>query len=204
MVSTERTRAVRVRGGGRAGAVLIAACTFAGAAAGAAGAELHADAGELLARHELRSLDGATTSLRDLRGEVVVVNFWATWCKPCRREMRALDAWNAALAGRGARVVAISVDSDAERARRFVADEALALPVFVDGPDGLAKALDLPHLPYTIVLDRDGAVASISRGATGGELAAIQRTAETLLAAPRSEPAEGDAGALIGVGRRAQ
>src|SRR5262245_56507826 len=74
---------------------------------------------DTLAAHRLESLDGKTTTLAAYRGDVIVVNFWASWCAPCRRELPMLDQWNAAWSGRGARVIAISIDTDAKKARRF-------------------------------------------------------------------------------------
>src|SRR5881409_1516255 len=77
------------------------------AAAGVARANSQRDT---LAAYKLASLDGKTTTLSAYRGEVIVVNFWASWCAPCRRELPLLDQWIASWTGRGARVIAISVD----------------------------------------------------------------------------------------------
>jgi thiol-disulfide isomerase/thioredoxin len=79
------------------------------------------------------------------------VNFWASWCAPCRRELPLLDQWNSAWTGRGARVIAISIDTDAKKAKRFAEEMKLTLPVMHDGPQGLARTLDIPSVPYTLL-----------------------------------------------------
>jgi thiol-disulfide isomerase/thioredoxin len=118
-----------------------------------------------LAEHELRMLDGKTTTLSAMRGEVVVVNFWASWCKPCRRELPALNALNTELAKQGGNVVAVSIDEQRDNVTRFARANGLNLPIAHDGPDGLARLLDLKHVPFTMVLDRRGAVALVAAGA---------------------------------------
>ena len=117
-----------------------------------------------LAAHPLEG----TATFSDFRGEVVVVNFWATWCAPCKKELPALQALSRRLGEEG-RVVAISVDRDPERVEEFLAANRLDLPVFVDGPEGLARKLDLESLPYSYVLDRDGRVIFAGPGSGSGE-----------------------------------
>ena len=114
-----------------------------------------------LASYAFPSGDGGTQTLSDLRGEVVVVNFWASWCKPCKREMPLLNGLHDRMKGLG-RVVAVSVDREEKRVHRFIEENALTLPVYIDGPEGLASSLDLEFLPYTVVLDADGSVAFAS------------------------------------------
>jgi peroxiredoxin len=141
-----------------------------------------------LERHPLRDPEGRVVRLGELRGDVVVVSFWASWCKPCKKELRALDAWLDESRGRAEapRVVAVSVDSDSRKAMRFVQETAVRIPVYHDGPDGLARSLDLPALPLTLVLDRDGRIAHVARGGSAEELAALERKVEQLLAEPSS------------------
>jgi thiol-disulfide isomerase/thioredoxin len=134
-------------------------------------------------RHALRTLDGETVTLDGLRGEVVVVNFWASWCGPCRRELPRLDALHAELSAKGGRVLAVSIDQDVANVRRFVKRFGLKLPVVHDGPDGLANALTLQHIPTTLVLDRTGQVAFTSHGATDAALAELSERARQLVAA---------------------
>jgi thiol-disulfide isomerase/thioredoxin len=133
-----------------------------------------------LRQHDLRSLDGTRLDWNQLSGEVVVVSFWASWCKPCHREMPELDALHNELAKRGGRVVAISIDLDAENARRFAASRQLSLPIYHDGPRGLAKTLDLRSIPYTVVLDRQGAVAFATAGSGDEAMHELKRVARQL------------------------
>jgi thiol-disulfide isomerase/thioredoxin len=125
-----------------------------------------------LGRHALRTLDRKSLDVRALRGGVVVLNFWASWCRPCRRELPALDALNAEIAPRGGRVIAVSIDEDPANVSQFAKVHGLTLPIVADGPSGLARELDLQHVPMTVVLDRDGAVALT---VSGGDDQAIQR-----------------------------
>lgn len=155
-------------------AVLAPAPAAAAAPApGAAFAAAPGDAEAALGRHPLRLLDGTSTTFAAMRGEVVVVNFWATWCAPCRRELPRLDALHRELSGRGARVVAVSIDEHADNARRFVRAGRLSMPVAHDGPTGLARTLDLRHVPATVVLGRDGRIAWSTGRSDDEELARL-------------------------------
>ncbi len=147
------------------------------------------DVARELREYSLRDLNGDTHSLSEYRGEVVVVNFWASWCAPCQQEMPALDAWNARWLDKGARVVAISIDHEADNARRFVTKAKLGLEVYHDGPDGLAKRLNLPSLPCTYVLDQSGELALVT-GKSGDEaLNAVEKTVERLVSSASSATA---------------
>lgn len=136
---------------------------------------------DTLRGHELKTLDGQTLVLDDLQGEVVVVNFWASWCRPCRRELPALDELHAELVKKGGRVIAVSIDHDARNASRFAKAHKLSLPIYHDGPEGLARKLDLTSIPFTLVIDRDGSVAYTTTGSNEEALADLQTHARKLV-----------------------
>jgi thiol-disulfide isomerase/thioredoxin len=137
-----------------------------------------------LADGSLHTLDGSPLP-RPGTGGVLVVNFWATWCKPCKGEMPLLDELHRRLGETGGAVIAISIDRKPERVSDFVAELGLGLPVCVDGPEGLAERLDLEYLPYTFVLDGAGRILHEGAGGKGENWAAVEETVDRLLAQDR-------------------
>jgi peroxiredoxin len=142
-------------------------------------------AGAMLAGHTLQSLDGGKMKLSSLRGEVVVVNFWASWCTPCLKELPLMNEWHEAWANRGARVVAISIDSEAHKARKFVKKTNLSMMLYHDGPDGLARQLDLPSVPCTFLLDREGRVVRVVTSSSKDALSTLHKEVEAMLGAKK-------------------
>jgi thiol-disulfide isomerase/thioredoxin len=175
--------------------VSFAATDSAAAAAAERGAfgALPDQAERTLREHPLRLLDGRTLTLGSLRGEVVVVNLWASWCAPCRSELPRLGGMQSQLAG-AARVVAVSIDEDADNARRFCRTRGVSLQVACDGPEGLARALDVRHVPLTLVLDRAGRIAYTTYGSDARALAGVEAAARRLAAeaAPSADAAAGE------------
>ena len=105
----------------------------------------------------LTDLLGETHHLSDYRGKAVFLNFWATWCPPCRSEMPSIERAYRALKGRGLVVVAVSLDSDARSVvERFVKELALTFPILLDPQGTSAQAYRLPGLPVSLLIDRKG------------------------------------------------
>ncbi len=101
--------------------------------------------------------DGSEVALADFRGRVVLLNFWATWCAPCVREMPSLDRLQAALGPEGLDVVAVSEDRKQALAEAFLAEHELDnLALYMDRRGAVARAFGLRGLPTTYLIDREG------------------------------------------------
>ncbi len=109
----------------------------------------------------LGAADGRRVSASDFDGQVLLVNFWATWCTPCRAEMPMLDELHAELAGQGLGIVGIALD-DVQRARDFAERLGIDYTVLVGAGDVMATSMAWGNvagmLPYTVLVDRDGVV----------------------------------------------
>ncbi len=105
---------------------------------------------------------GHMQPLAQWRGDILVVNFWASWCAPCREEMPDFDALRRQYHAKGVEVVGIAVDTQAN-VQAFLKNRAVAYPILIGegGAHALARQLGNPSgaLPYTIMLDRDGNMA---------------------------------------------
>lgn len=130
---------------------------------GLAGGGSIADAARVLASTELDDLAGGKRTLTHWTGKIVVVNFWATWCPPCREEIPGLIAARKRFADQGVEVVGVAIDTP-EKIRPFAQSLQMDYPLL----HGQADALELMRrlgnvsgaLPYTLVLDRKGAIAA--------------------------------------------
>lgn len=136
---------------------------------------------QLLLASSLPDLEGRPQPLAQWRGKVIVINFWATWCAPCRDEVPALVRLQRKLGPAGVQIVGIAVD-EGQKVRLFVTEFGINYPVLI----AELEALGLSHragnvtgaLPYTVVLDRSGRVlAQHLGGLTEANLAAIVQPA---------------------------
>jgi cytochrome c biogenesis protein CcmG/thiol:disulfide interchange protein DsbE len=114
---------------------------------------------------ELPRLSGnGLGSLEDYRGQVVVLNFWASWCEPCREESPLLQRWHKRLIQRDATVLGVDAFDEIGRAREFVDDYGLEYPMLRDGEGSTRERFGIVGFPETFVIDREGRIAAIERG----------------------------------------
>ena len=106
----------------------------------------------------LQDLEGRPQRLEDYRGKVVLINFWATWCEPCREEMPSMNKLRASLAGRPFTVLAVNLAEPQSRVRRFMETVPLDFPVLLDRDTAAAKAWQARILPASFIVGADGRI----------------------------------------------
>jgi peroxiredoxin len=133
----------------------------------------------------LTAVDGRTIKLSDLRGKVVMVHFWATWCPPCVDEIPTLDKLYRAMFGKEFELLAVSVDeSGAAGVVPFLQRNRLVLPVLLDQDHGVAKRYGTFKFPETYILDRNGIVRFKIIGARNWADPGLVQELQRLVAAP--------------------
>jgi len=120
-------------------------------------------------------------SFGELRGTVVYVDFWASWCVPCRQSMPALDQLYRKYRDRGFRVVGVNKDVTLEDAQHFLTRVPVTFPLVADGKDRVARAFDVQAMPCGYLVDRKGVVRRVHRGYTAETAAALSGEVEALL-----------------------
>jgi len=106
----------------------------------------------------LASRAGGQVSLADLKGQVVMINFWASWCGPCRQEFPALDQIYAKYRPMGFTLVAINVESEKADAEKFLATTPASFPILFDPDNSVSGKYGVSAMPTTILVDRQGRV----------------------------------------------
>jgi cytochrome c biogenesis protein CcmG, thiol:disulfide interchange protein DsbE len=114
---------------------------------------------------ELPKLDGnGSGSLADHRGEVVVLNFWASWCEPCREESPLLERWHGRMTKRGGTVLGVDVLDVTRDAQDFIEEFELTYPMLKDKDGDALESFGVVAYPETFVIDREGRIAAVRRG----------------------------------------
>lgn len=112
----------------------------------------------------LRSMNGPNLRLQEQRGRVVMVNFWATWCGPCRQEMPHLNRLYEKYRASGFVLIGVNVDDDVRKAADVAAKLGVNFPVLLDTDKKVSRQYDLSTMPSTVLIDRDGRVKYVHLG----------------------------------------
>jgi len=120
--------------------------------------------------------------LERYNGRVVIVDFWASWCKPCRQSMPWLDELSTRYAGHGLVVVGINVDAERADAEKFLRDVPVTFEVFFDPAGSLAQRFKVPGMPATYIFDREGVLAESHLGFKQAQRSTFEARVRELLA----------------------
>jgi peroxiredoxin len=112
----------------------------------------------------LKSTQGDNIRLSEHRGEVVLLNFWASWCGPCRQEMPLLDALQQRYNKLGFSVVGVNVDKDSALANKMLKDIPVTFPVLLDNTGAVSASYNVSAMPTTVIIDRDGNMRYLHKG----------------------------------------
>ena len=117
----------------------------------------------------LKSLEGSNLRLNEYRGRVVLINFWASWCGPCRQELPLLDRIHQRYQDAGFAVLGVNVEGQAGPASAMATKTGVTFPVLVDENQIVSELYDLEAMPSSVVVDRDGVVRYVHRGYKPGD-----------------------------------
>ena len=129
-----------------------------------AGAALALEAGSPAPDFTLKSRSGENVKLSELRGEVVMVNFWASWCAPCRQEMPLLEELYDRYADLGFTLLGVNVEEDSSAALDLLKEIPVTFPILLDTENRVSKLYNVVAMPSTVILDRDGKVRYVHKG----------------------------------------
>jgi thiol-disulfide isomerase/thioredoxin len=140
---------------------LLLACSDGSSATGApAGAKLD---------FRLKTTDGRTLGPRDFQGKVVVVDFWATWCGPCRMQAKILEPVSRDLAGQGVQFLAADMGEPETTVRGFLKTNPFPYPVLLDVDSAISDSFGVTALPTLMILDKKGGLRYLRAGLTDGD-----------------------------------
>lgn len=112
----------------------------------------------------LKSTAGANVRLSEHRGDVVLLNFWASWCGPCRQEMPLLDKLHQRYASLGFSVIGVNVDKDSNLADKILKDIPVTFPVLLDDTGAVSASYGISAMPTSVLIDRDGNMRYLHKG----------------------------------------
>jgi len=117
----------------------------------------------------LPARDGSAVRLSDLRGQVVMINFWATWCGPCRKEMPLLEQLQAKYGPLGFTLLGVNVEPDSAAATAWLKGVPVSFPILFDTRNAVAESFGVQGMPSSVFVDRAGRVRHVHRGYQPGD-----------------------------------
>ena len=154
---------------------LVSGCLFLVATA-------HADISQGIAPDfTLKSNSGENLRLSEHRGEVVMINFWASWCGPCRQEMPLLEQLYSEYQPLGFTILGVNVEEDPSKAEALLSDIPVSFPVLFDTQSQVSKLYDVVAMPSTVLVDRDGNVRYLHHGYKPGYEQTYQEQVRALI-----------------------
>jgi peroxiredoxin len=129
----------------------------------------------------LKSRDGGNIKLSEQRGNIVLVNFWASWCGPCRQELPAFEALYQEYQDLGVEILAVNVDDEAEKAKVLLQDIEVSFPVLFDTSGEVSQLYDVSAMPTTVIVDRDGNVRLLHPGYRKGDEKKYEKAIKMLM-----------------------
>lgn len=148
------------------------------------GQEASALSGKPAPAFKLKDLDGKDVALSDLKGSVVLIDFWATWCPPCRAGLPFIDKLNTEFSARGVKVYGVNEQESAEDVKAFREKMKLSLPMILDSDGKAGNAYGVSGIPTTIVIGKDGVIRKVVVGFDPSEIDALRKEISAALEKP--------------------
>ena len=145
------------------------------------GAAAMADEGEPATDFTLKAANGKNIKLSELRGTVVMLNFWASWCGPCRTEMPLLDDLYQQYRDYGFTVLGVNLDESRDQADRLLEKIPVTFPVLFDPQNQTSEAYGVDAMPTTVLIDRNGVIRHHHRGYKDGYMEQYENQVKTLV-----------------------
>lgn len=151
--------------GGVLAVVLLGILLWSGlAASGSNAVPVLVAPGQPAPNFELMTLEGETAVLDEYAGDVVLINFWATWCPPCKAEMPAINAFYEANQEKGLMVLGVNAQEDRATVSQFIETNGFTFPILLDSVGDVARQFQVNSYPTTIIVDRNGTIQTIHNG----------------------------------------
>lgn len=129
----------------------------------------------------LKALSGVNLRLAEQRGDIIVLNFWASWCGPCIQEMPELDKLASKYQPLGVQIWGVNVEADSSAAQKYLSKTRVEFPILFDTENSVSASYQVQAMPTTVIINKDGDVHSVHRGYKPGYEQKYENDIKTLL-----------------------